>query len=484
MLLPGLPCILSILLRSSVSVAQKSRDLLSQPDPPHDCKDGYSNWQTEWADEKKLWCCGFEGRGCSREIEPDCNAGYWNWKEGWSRAKKDWCCKYKQLACIGGDASDTSSGTDSGHAGSGTSDSARVPSPVGQASKTSSTTTDSPYNCDSDLALFDLAWSEEKKSWCCRRTGKGCAVAAATSTEAVATTLEIIGADSAAPAGPTSTRPPYNCTSDVALSDLAWSNEKKKWCCRHVNLGCPGSGATTTAATASSGVTGAAASATSASSNAPTGPGTAASAPPAGSNSARSAARNAATTYAPPAGSTSASSAGRSTATATAAEKYDCMAGFADWARTWPGDKQAWCCKNAALGCAADKQSFNCSLEVKNFRTSWSESKKAWCCKDQGIGCKIIFRDGHYVYYTGEFSVGSLALNGHPPSGLLVHVLPVGILAIAVTLLLFVVRYTAAGCSRHVRREQLQVRRTCWAACQHRRMAPFSPVSSVETGLL
>merc|ERR1712217_905721 len=31
---------------------------------PYDCKDGFANWDTQWSNGKKAWCCKYAGRGC------------------------------------------------------------------------------------------------------------------------------------------------------------------------------------------------------------------------------------------------------------------------------------------------------------------------------------------------------------------------------------------------------------------------------------
>jgi len=69
-------------------------------------------------------------------------------------------------------------------------------------------------------SLLDLQWSEDQKRWCCKHENKACP---------------------AAP-GCTKTPKPYDCAAGLGNWRAGWSMGKKHWCCDHENKGCPNSG--------------------------------------------------------------------------------------------------------------------------------------------------------------------------------------------------------------------------------------------------
>jgi len=108
----------------------------TMPSAAYDCQMGLGNWETEWANEKKAWCCQHENHGCVY----DCTAGFTSWQTGWSEAKKAWCCREENRGCPA-----------------------------------------EHYDCATDLATWQTAWSIDKSRWCCSHQGLGC-----TSTDAYA----------------------------------------------------------------------------------------------------------------------------------------------------------------------------------------------------------------------------------------------------------------------------------------------------------
>ncbi|CAK0836026.1 unnamed protein product [Prorocentrum cordatum] len=60
---------------------------------PYDCAEGFSQWTTQWPDDKRKWCCVYENKACedvsaASEIE-----------EGWSAEKREWCCLRHEKGC-------------------------------------------------------------------------------------------------------------------------------------------------------------------------------------------------------------------------------------------------------------------------------------------------------------------------------------------------------------------------------------------------
>jgi len=156
------------------------------------------------------------------------------------------------------------------------------------------TTTGLPYDCDSDFAKWQRAWSQDKTEWCCQHAKRGCQG--------------------------TTTKPKYDCDAGFATWQRSWSRDKMFWCCDRAQKGCDG---TTT----------------------------------------------------PP--------------------KYDCSAGFSNWREVWSPSKVSWCCTNAGRGCSTVPGKggdvlFDCNAGYDPpFQDQWSPEKKVWCCSHSGRGCAI-----------------------------------------------------------------------------------------------
>jgi len=136
----------------------------------------------------------------SNFLEPyDCKVGYTNWEKGWSTDKKTWCCAEKQLGCI--------------------------PS--------------HPYDCLLGFENWEEEWSFGQKIWCCEKQGRGCPTKPApwAPLQASAPTLPPTAAPTTA--APTPPVEPYICEDGLSMADVAWSPDKKNWCCTNKKLGCP-----------------------------------------------------------------------------------------------------------------------------------------------------------------------------------------------------------------------------------------------------
>eukprot|EP00927_Polykrikos_kofoidii_P077617 TRINITY_DN74549_c0_g1_i1.p1 TRINITY_DN74549_c0_g1~~TRINITY_DN74549_c0_g1_i1.p1 ORF type:complete len:794 (-),score=126.58 TRINITY_DN74549_c0_g1_i1:128-2509(-) len=128
-------------------------------------------------------------------------------------------------------------------------------------------------DCTSDFQNREMAWSSEKKDWCCKNKGVGCVAL-------------------------------FDCTAGVENAANGWSAQKKAWCCKNKAIGC--------------------------------------------------------------------------------GDSFDCSAGVENAMVGWSNEKTEWCCKNKNVGCA---ESFDCGAGQANREIGWSSEKKAWCCKNQGVGC-------------------------------------------------------------------------------------------------
>ena len=94
-----------------------------------------------------------------------------------------------------------------------------------------------------------------------------------------------------------------------------------------------------------------------------------------------------------------------------AAEKYDCMAGMANWTTMWSEDKKLWCCQNrvtckgfspnpvrspsaagspAAAGFPPGADVFDCDDGFWSWQNHWSPAKKEFI---------IIISHQYYYYY-------------------------------------------------------------------------------------
>merc|ERR1711920_181077 len=102
----------------------------------YDCDDGLEHWHKQWLEEKKLWCCANQGKGCPRGPRFDCDADWKDWRYSWATRKKHFCCKHKQRGCetSGADLADS---TEAQH-----------------------------FDCEAAAKNRDVEWSDAKKAWC------------------------------------------------------------------------------------------------------------------------------------------------------------------------------------------------------------------------------------------------------------------------------------------------------------------------------
>jgi len=81
------------------------REMIASTDgATFNCEVGAAQWQHEWSEAKKAYCCQHAHRGCTASTTPcpadyDCDAGYDEWERGWTVVKKAWCCYHKHIGC-------------------------------------------------------------------------------------------------------------------------------------------------------------------------------------------------------------------------------------------------------------------------------------------------------------------------------------------------------------------------------------------------
>lgn len=65
-----------------------------------DCTSGFTNWEVNWSDTRKLWCCKNMNRGCSPSNEgADEHSCLDDDIEGWTAGERLWCCRHKGKGC-------------------------------------------------------------------------------------------------------------------------------------------------------------------------------------------------------------------------------------------------------------------------------------------------------------------------------------------------------------------------------------------------
>lgn len=172
----------------------------------HDCTKDSQTWRTTWPNEKKRWCCANTGMGCSlpspsptpittSRSKPketttstvlltrvpddgttfDCNAGYSTWVSGWSHEKMDWCCAKVGRACSAPGPLDP--GTEENGPMTYTVTELSTTTEIAETTRTYTTTaftTPLSFDCSYQYDIWERAWSDWKKRWCCTTEKRGC----------------------------------------------------------------------------------------------------------------------------------------------------------------------------------------------------------------------------------------------------------------------------------------------------------------------
>eukprot|EP00929_Paragymnodinium_shiwhaense_P035821 TRINITY_DN19296_c0_g1_i1.p1 TRINITY_DN19296_c0_g1~~TRINITY_DN19296_c0_g1_i1.p1 ORF type:complete len:1076 (+),score=331.79 TRINITY_DN19296_c0_g1_i1:92-3319(+) len=91
------------------------------------------------------------------------------------------------------------------------------------------------FDCGLDRRQWRVAWSEEKQRYCCREVQVGCVEGAKDAPSAVS--QEKVSSDHLLIEDDADDAG-FDCTLDVDQWGTAWSDEKKDWCCKANNIGC------------------------------------------------------------------------------------------------------------------------------------------------------------------------------------------------------------------------------------------------------
>lgn len=250
--------------------------------------------------------------------------------------------------------------------------------------------TASVFDCRLELSRSARAWPEDKRSWCCRQEGVGCATASS-DRRLGSEVEEVLDCDAGysdwkeqwslakqafccqtsgrACRTRTSTSPaPFDCMAGRASRARAWSESKKAWCCHAIGLGCP-----------------------------PSSPQQQQQQPCDGESTGGSGGGGL-----QDGGPTSTVPPWLPTSTTTEPPRWACEAGATDWATKWPFEKQDWCCRHEGRAC---RDPFDC---FDGTVVAWPRLKVEWCCKHTSLGCLALGR---------KFEQQSDALEAGPSSG-------------------------------------------------------------------
>jgi len=196
-----------------------------------------------------------------------------------------------------------------------------------------------------------------KRKWCCRHEDLGCAPTSTMS-----------------PASITSS-PAFDCQSGLSNWANGWSKAKAKWCCRNEGRGCPAPFPAARPASRSSDATAA--------------------------SSTRETHQSSAGHFDCDAGYKN-SKLGWSerkklfccgtrgiTCPDTTSQPFDCQAGHNNLVMGLSSAKQVYCCQNYGLGCPSTSTTtspFDCRVQYY-WGAGWSRAKQEWCCLNEGRGC-------------------------------------------------------------------------------------------------
>lgn len=250
---------------------------MSAVNPTHNCGDGQLAW---WSDEKKEYCCESVGWGCESKTEkkekqdavlsdgcrnacpynanPDgtCSTHTQTIAEQIASSNPDACkhayvmtvqmcpvCQNCPLDRSGCNVSalikaGAAAGGGTGHSSAAEHTSSKGPVYTDQAS--SATT----FNCSRGLDNWELEWSLDKMSWCCKHKFLGCVNMPSQSSadsewgggsEALAAGAD---ADVEATVSPTTMAPWFDCNEGFWDWEHLWAGQQKKWCCANLKRGC------------------------------------------------------------------------------------------------------------------------------------------------------------------------------------------------------------------------------------------------------
>eukprot|EP00930_Biecheleria_cincta_P073925 TRINITY_DN61185_c0_g1_i1.p1 TRINITY_DN61185_c0_g1~~TRINITY_DN61185_c0_g1_i1.p1 ORF type:complete len:393 (-),score=49.23 TRINITY_DN61185_c0_g1_i1:126-1304(-) len=74
--------------------------VVTTPEPQlFDCTAGFTNWEVNWSDTRKLWCCTHFQRGCHQSDAATDEHSCSGYSELWTAGERLWCCRHKGKGC-------------------------------------------------------------------------------------------------------------------------------------------------------------------------------------------------------------------------------------------------------------------------------------------------------------------------------------------------------------------------------------------------
>jgi len=223
-----------------------------------------------------------DAKPATAEEAYDCQAALRNWEAEWSEEKKIWCCQHELLGCptaAAAPATQTPAATPVTAAPSKSVEVAAEPATtaagpaapaVEPAAQAEAAAGEDAFDCQAALRNFEAEWSDEKKSWCCKREHLGCTTATsapATQAEQPQSMSKSSGEEPGqedAPDEPDQAEQPQSTavnsgeepgeegegdepdeddeeeSTDCQADHIAaWSTDKREYCCRTEGIGCP-----------------------------------------------------------------------------------------------------------------------------------------------------------------------------------------------------------------------------------------------------
>jgi len=348
---------------------------------PFDCEAGLLHWQQGWPREKTSWCCRNEGLGCAKAATTtaaatsatsatantgvnktlyNCTGALSNATGEWSAPHQEWCCRNMHLGCPPAPALETTTPapqncTDGEDVNCETTVAATIvpeiettaaATIVAETAKaiaattvtaiaTAGTAVMATSQDPSTSAALSATTAPAGRAVAAVRTAAASTSTGPASSATATTTLTAIGTASTAPMAASTSEASsqaYDCEAGIPGADSAWSPEKRRWCCQHVNISC----------------------------SVPFG--------------------------------LFMTSAAPGTVVTTTTTPFDCQAGRQNWEMGWSRRKKSWCCQHQGLGCPAGNASafYDCWDGLPTPDSGWSPEKRDWCCQNQGVACPVI----------------------------------------------------------------------------------------------
>lgn len=236
------------------------------------CSDGYAEWRMQWSATKKAYCCETLGRGCaefteftksSTTLQQSTSAPSMAPAPAVASAVAPAVLPAVAAAMVPAAApSPAVAPTEEAAAALAPAEAQTLvaepsPAPAVQKQPQASANPPDPFNCEIDKDLWETAWGDDKKEWCCQVHHFGCPVTTPApqpmAQPAMQPAAQPIAQPVAQPQAPVATRPLvatqpptappttstlYDCGAGFKNWIAGWSIPKKAWCCGNSGKGC------------------------------------------------------------------------------------------------------------------------------------------------------------------------------------------------------------------------------------------------------